>query len=321
MRSIVENLTKISENITNNVWGGIIFSIVLLLIVIILIIVLIYRQNKFIQKIINLCENLFFPLIKKERIIFEVFTKKNAVVKSVEDMYTLIGFKKIKINCTDKFENKEWVTEKNLQKLLDKQRKNMSKIKKGSKKNNSLVYLGFPHVPIAFVDGVNFSDVNNVILYEYDGAVGNSPDKDFFELKKIYNSSIELESNYKEITLNSDEVIIKIEQSFDINDRELINLVGDKDIIYLSNKDRKRWGISSYSDVDKFIKEFEKILKWAKENNIKKIHLFMTTPVSLTFSLGQVVSHYTPDIIIYNYNNNNFDWCVDVKNRKVKIIN
>ena len=47
----------------------------------------------------------------------------------------------------------------------------------------------------------------------------------------------------------------------------------------------------------------------------------MTTPVSLTFSLGKVIEHYHPNIITYNYNNNEYDWCIDIKNRKVNVIN
>lgn len=46
----------------------------------------------------------------------------------------------------------------------------------------------------------------------------------------------------------------------------------------------------------------------------------MTTPASLTFVLGQVISHYSPSIVIYNYNNNKYDWCVDAKQRRVKMI-
>lgn len=70
--------------------------------------------------------------------------------------------------------------------------------------------------------------------------------------------------------MKGNEIILKIEQSFDISDDEIKSLVGDLDVINLSNKDRKRWGIKSYSDVDKFAKEFERILSWAKDNDVKK---------------------------------------------------
>lgn len=312
-----EILQQIIDLIKESYLNGI---ILLLILVALIVLGIIYRHSENAQKFINVFENCFFPWIKKDRIILEVFTKKVANSKGVEDKYSIGGFKKITVNRKNDFDSITWLNENNIQKFIDKQEKIMRKVEKGRKQKDSLVYLGFPHVPIGLIDGYNFSDTDNVILYEYDGATGNNPDKEFFELKKLYNSDLQLVSNYKNYELKGDEIILKIEQSFDIKDNEIKSVVGDLDVINLSNKDRKRWGIKSYSDVDKFAKEFERILSWAKDNNVKKIHLVMTTPVSLTFTLGQVISHYSPEIVIYNYNNNKYDWCVDVKQRRVKMI-
>lgn len=310
-------IQSIIDLIKESYWYAILFLLILLALIILGVI---YKHNKYTQKIINIFENVFFPYIKKNIIIFEVFTKQEANSKGVEDKYLDEGFKKITVNYKANFDDSSWINEENIQKFLDKQDERMRKIKKGSKKGDSLAYLGFPHIPIGVMDGYNFSGTNNVILYDYDGSSGNSPEKGFFELKKVYNSDIEIHSNYEGYKLSGDEIILKIEQSFKIKDSEIRRVVGDKDIIYLSNKDNRRWGIKSYSDVDRFTKEFEKILSWAKDNEVNKVHLFMTTPVSLTFALGQVITHYYPDIIIYNYNNNKFDWCVDIKRRKVNIL-
>lgn len=316
---IVEMLIEFLNSLIDNPIETVGVIIVLLLILSILI-CLIYKKNKLIQNIINFIENMFFPVIKKERIILAVFTKHKAVTKSVTDKYSLVGYKKICIDYYRKFcDNK--MTEKKLQSIVDKQYKRMHKIKKGMKDNKALVYLGFPHVPFALLDGVNFSGTDNVILYEYKGSLTNSSGKDFFELENTYNSDIEILNNYENYTLNNDEIILKIEQSFDIDDNKIKDIVGDIDLIYLKNRDIERWGINSYAEVDKFAKEFFNVLQWTSKNNIKKIHLVMTTPVSLTFSLGKVIEHYHPEIIIYNYNNNNYDWCIDIKKRKVTAIN
>lgn len=312
---LAEKLIDLANILIDNPAQGIIVIIVFILILAILICI-IYKKNKVVQMIMNFIENLLFPYIKKERIILAVFTKHKAVTKSVTEKYSLIGYKKMYIDHYKKFCDNN-MTQKKLQSIVDKQYKNMHKIKAGMKNNNSLVYLGFPHIPFALLDGVNFSGTDNVILYEYKG---DSSNKDFFELENEYNSDIEILNNYENYTLESDEIILKIEQSFDINDEKIKEIVGDIDLIYLKNKDVKRWGISSYAEVDKFSKEFSKVLQWASNNNIKKIHLFMTTPVSLTFSLGKVIEHYHPEIIIYNYNNNKYDWCIDIKKRKVNII-
>ncbi|MDB1946387.1 SAVED domain-containing protein [Clostridium tertium] len=313
--------SEIVQQIIDLIKEDYLYGIILLLILVALIALgIIYRHSENTQKFINIFENWFFPWIKKERIILEVFTKKIANSKGVEDKYSIGGFKKININRKDDFDNSNWINENNLQEFINKQEKLMTKVKKGSKRKDSLAYLGFPHIPIGFMDGYNFSDTDNVILYEYDGAIGNNPDKDFFELKKTYNSELQLQTNYENYELKGNEIILKVEQSFDISDDEIKSVVGDLDVINLSNKDRKRWGIKSYSDVDKFAREFQRILSWAKDNDVKKIHLVMTTPVSLTFTLGQVISHYSPKIVIYNYNNNKYDWCIDVKQRRVKMI-
>lgn len=316
----VEKLIDFGNELLQNPIKAILVIIVFILILMICICI-IYKKSRFVQKIVNFIENLGFPYIKKEIIILAVFTKHNAVTKSVTDKYSLIGYKKMYINFYRKFCDDK-IKEKDLQSIVDKQYKNMHKIKKGMKNNKSLVYLGFPHIPFALLDGVNFSGTDNVILYEYKGALTNSSNKDFFELENTYNSDIEILNNYEHHTLKSnEEIILKIEQSFDINDNKLKELVGDIDLIYLRNKDVKRWGISSYAEVDKFSKEFYKVLQWASKNDVKKIHLFMTTPVSLTFSFGKVIEHYHPNIIIYNYHNNEYDWCLDIKNRKVNVIN
>lgn len=322
MGVIDSNLIKIIVELGNNViehpLQSIIFAIILLLILLI-IMCIIYRKSKAVQEIINFIENIFFPIVKKEHIIMAIFTKHRALTKNVTDQYSLKGYKKMYIDYYKSFcDNK--ITEEKLQKIVDKQYKNMHKIKKGIKSNDSLIYLGFPHIPFALLDGVNFSGTDNVTLYEYKGALTNSSDKKFFELENCYNSDIEILNNYKNYTLQSDEIILKIEQSFNINDKEIKDIVGDIDLIYLKNKDVKRWGINSYAEIDKFAREFYKCLEWAKDNGVKKVHLVMTTPVSLTFSLGRVVEHYHPEIIIYNYNNNRYDWCIDIRNRKVRAI-
>ncbi|MBB6622384.1 SAVED domain-containing protein [Clostridium gasigenes] len=248
------------------------------------------------------------------------FSKNQAVMKNVLDEYSLIGYKKFNLNYLKKFTDESKFTEKVLQEVIDKQYKKINRIKKGIKNTDSFVYLGFPHVPIAILDGKNFSGTDNVILYEYKGALSNSSDKGFFELKKVYNSEMELSSNYKEKVLVGKALALKIEQSFPVGDDKIKELLGDIPIVYLKNNDVKRWGVESYSDVDKFAKEFYKILQWASEKGIDKIHIFATTPVSLTFSLGRVIEHYHPEIIAYNYNNNKYDWYINCTNKKVKKI-
>lgn len=284
--------------------------------------VILYRKSKLFQKIINMITNVFFPLLKKDVVILGVFSKEIATTSSVLKNYLLQGYKYIKVNYIEDFKSIQ--KKESLYKIIMKQEKKIKNAKKGSKNSNSVVYLGFPHIPIGFFDGYNFTDLDDAILYEYQGDSKSGLDKGFFELKKIYNSELKLETNYKEILteeseINS-EIILKVEQSYKIDDMTIKEIVGEVPIVYLRNKDIKRWGIISYADVDIFQREFNKILNAAQASKIRKIHLVATTPTSLTFSLGRVIKHYHPEIIVYNFNGGCYDWSLNIKQSKVNIL-
>lgn len=317
---LLSKFLDFGQSVLNNP-GSAIILLLILIVIFGIIICIVYRKSKVVQKIINTFENILFPIVKKEKVIMVIFTKHSANTKEIKNKYALVGYKKVGIDYCNKFNETDFVNESNIQKIVDKQYKNMIKVKKGLKSKDSLIYLGFPHIPLAVMDGFNFSNTDNIILYEYKGALTNSSEKGFFELEKKYNSDIKILSNYNGYNLKGNEIILKIEQSFKINDDEVKAIVGNVDVIYLKNTKVFRWGITTYADVDIFVKEFYRVLEWAKDNGVKKIHLVATTPVSLTFSLGKVIEHYHPDIIVYNYNDNKYDWCIDVKKRKVKILN
>ncbi|WP_408033836.1 hypothetical protein [Terrilactibacillus tamarindi] len=49
----------------------------------------------------------------------------------------------------------------------------------------------------------------------------------------------------------------------------------------------------------------------------KKIHLFATTPVSLSFSLGRVINHYHPEMVSIIITIIVFDWGIDPNSLEV----
>jgi len=185
------------------------------------------------------------------------------------------------------------------------------------KNGNSLIYIGFPHVPLGFLDGVNFSDIDDPILYEYQGMGSECLGKGFFELKRIYNTEIELEQTLNNNDSLEKEVALKIEQSFRINDDDIKKVINVSSIVSLSSDEIDRWKITNYAQIDKYQREFEKMLTRMKAKGVEKIHLFATTPVSLSFSLGRVINHYHPEIIVYNYNNGIFDWGINLQNCEI----
>lgn len=188
----------------------------------------------------------------------------------------------------------------------------IKKAKKRMKNGNSLIDIGFPHVPLGFLDGVNFSDIDDLILYEYQGMGSECLGKGFFELKRIYNTEIGLGQKFNKNSSVGKEVALKIEQSFNISDDQINKVINVSSILSLSPKEVGRWKITNYAQIDKYQREFEKILTRMKAEGVEKIHLFATTPVPLSFSLGRVINHYHPEILVYNYNNGIFDWGINL---------
>ncbi|WP_312854631.1 SAVED domain-containing protein [Pallidibacillus pasinlerensis] len=108
-----------------------------------------------------------------------------------------------------------------------------------------------------------------------------------------------------------------MEQSFSIRDEGIKNVTNVSQIISLGLESPVRWKITNYAQVDLYQKYFLDLLSRLSERGVKRVHLFATTPVSLSFSLGRVVDHYHPEIIVYNYNNNAYDWAINLRNEEI----
>lgn len=287
-----------------------------LLIILFIISILSYKKSRLLQKLVNL-----IPFLRKEYVMIANFSKKEGKIDRIINGYMEFGCKVFKL-CTFRNFNKDGtITEEKLENVITKQQDTIRKAKKKMKNGNSLIYIGFPHVPLAFLDGVNFSDIDDPILYEYQGMGSECLGKGFFELKQIYNTGIKLEQISNCNDLLEKEVALKIEQSFEISDEDINRAINVPLIISLTSSQIGRWEITNYAQIDKYQREFEKMLTRMKAEGVEKIHLFATTPVSLSFSLGRVINHYHPKIIVYNYNNGIFDWGINLQNRELIYMN
>ncbi|GKX66892.1 SAVED domain-containing protein [Inconstantimicrobium mannanitabidum] len=311
-------LDKLLDLIRDDKLGAIILLLILLIISVINI--FIYRNNKRFQKIYNRVSN-FFPWVKKENVVLATFSKHIAVYDKILEPYLLNGCLVIKEDYREKFNRDGSIDIKNLCAIKEKKEESLKKARKRMKNENSLIYLGFPHVPFAFRDGYLFTDVDDVTLYEYQGKDSEYLRKGFFELRKEYNSDLKIHSDYLDKSISSNEIALKIEQSFPISNREIEDTIGAKDIITIAVDNVERWGITSYAQIDLYQKKLREVLKWAKEKQIEKIHIFATTPVTLSFSLGRIIQHYDCDIIVYNYNSGKFDWKINLKVGKIGFVN
>lgn len=297
--------------------GVVLIGILLIIAFIISILaILTYRKNKFLQKLIN-----YIPFIQKEFVLMGNFSKKEGKINDITNNYLESGCKVFKLETYKEFAEDGTITKDNLEKVIKKQQKTINDAKKIMKNKNSFIYIGFPHVPLGFLDGINFTDIDEPILYEYQGMDSECLGRGFFELKRIYNSTLDLLDNIGDRATIENEIALKIEQSFKVNDSDIRKVINVPSIISLGPEIPGRWKITNYAQIDKYQREFERVLSELKNKGVEKIHLFATTPVALSFSLGRVIKHYHPEVIVYNYNNGRFDWGINLRNQSVVFAN
>lgn len=278
--------------------------------------VITYKNNKTIQNIYNYITN-YIPFIKKEYIMIANFSKKSGNVNDIVNKYSDAGCKIYELNNFEKFSKDGSISKRDLEKVIKNEQETIKKARRRMKNKNSFIYIGFPHVPLGFLDGVNFTDIDDPILYEYQGGDNECLGKGFFELKKVYNSNINLINNLDSCNDFMDEIALKVEQSFAISDGDINRVVEVSKIIKFGLLEPVHSGIVNYAQIDIYQRGFDKLLIELKNRGVDKIHLFATTPVSLSFSLGRIIKHYHPEIIVYNFNNGSFDWGINLKTKEV----
>lgn len=311
-------MSNIITMLINGVRNGTIstFQLIILLLTIIVVSIVLYKNTPVFKAIYNFLANLL-PLIKRKYVIVVNFSKQSGNIDKVIEKYLELGCKTYRLNACKRFDTSGNISKEKLEKIIRNQQKTISQAKGRLKTPSSFIYIGFPHVPLGFLDGLLFNDTDMPILYEHQHEDCEHRKKGFFELEKIYNTNLQLVNDIDKISFFGEEIALKIEQSFNIDDKDINKIFNDIQIIKFGLENITRSGISNYSQIDLYKKEFDKLLATLKNKGVKKIHLFATTPVSLSFSLGNIIKHYHPEIIVYNYNRGEFDWAVNLKYQEV----
>jgi len=283
--------------------------------------ILLYKKFGLLQIVYNWIINHILIFMKREYVMLTTFSKKEAHFSNVKKKYQEQGCLFLSLRFIKNFKIDGSIEKIKLQKILTKHKSKMKVAVKRSKNANSLIYLGFPHVPLAFLDGYHFKDTDDPILYEYQGEDSEYLGKGFYELNKKYNTEMKIVSNYNKQSRYEPEVALKIEQSFPIIDEGIKNVSNVTQVISMGLENPDRWKINNYAQIDLYQKTFLEILLKLKANGVNKVHLFATSPVSLSFSLGRVIDHYHPEIIVYNYNNNDYDWAINLRTEEIITFN
>lgn len=314
--NLLDSLNNLIETANVNPLVSIVILILVLLIIVFVSIIM-YKKFNWLQVVYNFLMNHVFRFVKRNYVMFVNFSKRDANFTNVKKEYQEQGCLYFTIN-SQKYFNKDGTIEvSNLNTIINHQRSKMDNAKKRIKNFNSLIYLGFPHIPLTFLDGNRFGSTDEPLLYEYQGSNSEFLEQGFYELKKKYNTTMELRSSFNPEVAYGHEVAVKIEQSFSISNEAIRDVIEGSKIISFGVTEPERWGITNYAQIDLYQKEFLKLLSQLSDKGVHRVHLFATTPVSLSFSLGRSIEHYHPEIFVYNYNNNIFDWGVNLKTEEV----
>lgn len=172
---------------------------------------------------------------------------------------------------------------------------------------NSFAYGGIMHTPLILRLGYQLGDET------YFKLLHKKRDGHYFNLLKDNKTYI---GNYpqlkveKELT-ESNELIVGISTTFDITKEQLRKFDIEKNN-YIKFKTTAMGFdvIESEEQINHYKKIiFDSIRKICREKNIKTIHLCISSSVAFTFALGQGFSkNYDPNIIIYNYENQEYAW-------------
>lgn len=183
-------------------------------------------------------------------------------------------------------------------------------------KYQSLHYSGFPHVPLGFFDGYVLRTVHNIRFWNYYES-SEYVENGFWELKSVLNSTVNIRKSDISNLYNTEEIILKIEQSFVISDYSLSQISSDLPILKFSTENIRPWSIINYAQVDSIKSQFRNYLLELSKTGVKKIHIVATTPTPLSFALGSAIEHHFPQVIVYNYNNGRFDWGIEIQKKRV----
>lgn len=225
--------------------------LILVLLIIVFVNITMYKKFSWFQVIYNFLINHVFCFVKREYVMFVNFSKTDANFTDVKKEYQEQGCLYRTINSKKEFNKDGTIEVSDLNKIIDQQQIKMKKAKKRSKSSDSLIYLGFPHIPLTFLDGCRFGSTNEPILYEYQGRNSEHLEQGFYELKKKYNTDMELRSNFNPEVEYGNEVAVKIEQSFSISNEAIKNVIDNIEIVSLGVADPERWSITNYAQIDR----------------------------------------------------------------------
>lgn len=248
-------------------------------------------------------------------LLLKIFLKNRSIKIMVVNT-----FENVKVNICTKYicENKDFYKDlSNNIKILGSNYLNYTGIVKEldkyvenfmeEKNEKYYAFAGILHTPFILRLGYKVGDGTYFKLFH------KKRNEDEFKLlisKKTYSGNypkLKVEKKLRE----SDTLIVSIATTFPITDKQLnIFDINNNSFLKFETEDKGFDVIIAEQQVDDYKKIiFENIREIVRIENIKKIHLCISSSVAFTFALGQGFSeNYDPEIIIYNFEGQQYTW-------------
>lgn len=186
------------------------------------------------------------------------------------------------------------------------------------KSTSKLIYTGIPLIPLTFFEGYLLRLITNrkyLVNYRNHETMG------YEELKHGNKDIIKYEkTDINLVPENCTEVSINLSSSFGINN-ERIEASKKGFILTYRREQIEVDHITHYSEVEKIADEFLiYIRKLKEEKNIKRINIFAGIPVPMAYEIARKIENHDPEIYVYHYENNKYEWGINIKTGELEIL-
>ncbi|MBL4808285.1 MAG: SAVED domain-containing protein [Rhodobacteraceae bacterium] len=175
----------------------------------------------------------------------------------------------------------------------------------------SRVFGGLAPVPILFLAGVLVDDECDLKIMDWDRHK-----KTWRELDSIDDHNRFTLPDLDAIPNFSDEIILTISASYAVNMSGAIERVGVLPVVQLDLKERSFDSHWSEEKQVALTKEFCEVIRKLADKQIKKIHLFIAAPASLSFRFGTSYDKRNmPTVVVYQHAQNHtppFSWGIEM---------
>ena len=175
-------------------------------------------------------------------------------------------------------------------------------------------YMGIAHTPFILRAGYKTGDETNFIMFH---KIRN---KDYFEELSESEVYTPIKIEKKEIKQDTRELVVAISTTFPIDDNNMVVLnLESKSILKFKTDDLGFDVILSNKQIEQYINTIlYEVRQIVRDNDIRKIHMVISSSVAFSFALGQrLSSNYDPEIIVYHYDSNNekkYPWGISLFN-------